>query len=105
MTRPNIQIDDEVREMTEEEYEALLASGWTEEAQPLLGDRDSRGRGGRSSLSYHSPGLNSAPVIAAAKHAARKPSSEKTRDQSIPDTWAPGPPRSIAKRESVRGSG
>ena len=31
MTRPNIQIDDEVREMTEEEYEALLASGWTEE--------------------------------------------------------------------------
>ena len=23
MTRPNIQIDDEVREMTEEEYEAL----------------------------------------------------------------------------------
>jgi hypothetical protein len=29
MTRPNIQIDDEVREMTEEEYEALLASGWT----------------------------------------------------------------------------
>ena len=32
MTRPNIQIDDEVREMTEEEYEALLASGWTPEA-------------------------------------------------------------------------
>jgi hypothetical protein len=31
MTRPNIQIDDEVREMTEEEYEALIASGWTEE--------------------------------------------------------------------------
>jgi hypothetical protein len=31
MTRPNIQIGDEVREMTEEEYEALLASGWTEE--------------------------------------------------------------------------
>ena len=29
MTRPNIQIGDEVREMTEEEYEALLASGWT----------------------------------------------------------------------------
>jgi hypothetical protein len=29
MTRPNIQIDDEVREMTEEEYESLLASGWT----------------------------------------------------------------------------
>ena len=34
MARPNIQIDDEVREMTEEEYEALLASGWTEEKQP-----------------------------------------------------------------------
>jgi hypothetical protein len=32
MTRPNIQIDDEIREMTEEEYEALLASGWTLEA-------------------------------------------------------------------------
>jgi len=31
MTRPNIQIDDEVREMTAEEYEALIASGWTEE--------------------------------------------------------------------------
>lgn len=31
MTRPNIQIDDEVRQMTEEEYEALLATGWTEE--------------------------------------------------------------------------
>jgi hypothetical protein len=30
MTRPNIQIDDLVREMTEEEYEALLATGWTE---------------------------------------------------------------------------
>jgi hypothetical protein len=31
MTRPNIQIDNEVREMTEEEYAELLASGWTEE--------------------------------------------------------------------------
>ena len=30
MTRPNIQIDDEVREMTEQEYADLLASGWTE---------------------------------------------------------------------------
>jgi hypothetical protein len=29
MTRPNIQIGDEVREMTQEEYEALLATGWT----------------------------------------------------------------------------
>jgi len=32
MIKPNIQIDDEVREMTEEEYAALLATGWTEEA-------------------------------------------------------------------------
>lgn len=30
--RPNIQIDDEVREMTEEEYQQLLDTGWTEEA-------------------------------------------------------------------------
>jgi hypothetical protein len=30
MPRPNIQIDDEVREMTEEEYADLVASGWTE---------------------------------------------------------------------------
>jgi hypothetical protein len=29
MNKPNIQIDDLVREMTDEEYEALLASGWT----------------------------------------------------------------------------
>jgi hypothetical protein len=29
MSKPNIQIDDEVREMTDEEYEALLATGWT----------------------------------------------------------------------------
>lgn len=29
MTRPNIQIDDEVREMTDEEYADLIASGWT----------------------------------------------------------------------------
>jgi hypothetical protein len=33
MTKPNIQIDDEVREMTDEEYEALLASGWTAEGE------------------------------------------------------------------------
>jgi len=32
MTRPNIQIDDEVREMTEEEYANLLATGWTLES-------------------------------------------------------------------------
>ena len=31
MTYPMIQIDDEVREMTDEEYAQLLASGWTEE--------------------------------------------------------------------------
>jgi hypothetical protein len=30
MTKPNIQIDDEVREMTDEEYAELIASGWTE---------------------------------------------------------------------------
>ena len=29
MSKPNIQIDDEVREMTDEEYAALLATGWT----------------------------------------------------------------------------
>jgi hypothetical protein len=29
MTRPNKQIGDEIREMTEEEYAELLASGWT----------------------------------------------------------------------------
>jgi hypothetical protein len=34
MTKPNIQIDDEVREMTDEEYEALLATGWTLEGEP-----------------------------------------------------------------------
>ena len=33
MTRPNIQIDDEVREMTDDEYAALIASGWTLEPQ------------------------------------------------------------------------
>jgi hypothetical protein len=29
MTRPNIQTDNDVREMTEEEYANLVASGWT----------------------------------------------------------------------------
>ena len=29
MTKPKIQIDDEVREMTDDEYETLLESGWT----------------------------------------------------------------------------
>ena len=32
MTNPFIQIDDEIREMTDEEYADLLASGWTPEA-------------------------------------------------------------------------
>jgi hypothetical protein len=32
MPRPNIQIDDEVREMTEQEYADLIASGWAETA-------------------------------------------------------------------------
>jgi len=36
MTRPNIQIDDRVREMTEEEHEALLAAGWTETTDETL---------------------------------------------------------------------
>jgi hypothetical protein len=30
MSKPNIQIDDVVREMTDEEYAELLALGWTE---------------------------------------------------------------------------
>jgi hypothetical protein len=29
MTYPMIQVDDEIREMTEEEYAELLATGWT----------------------------------------------------------------------------
>jgi len=32
MSKPNIQIDDLVREMTDEEHKALLASGWTLES-------------------------------------------------------------------------
>jgi hypothetical protein len=32
MPKPNIQIDDEIREMTDEEYADLLASGWTPDA-------------------------------------------------------------------------
>jgi hypothetical protein len=31
MTRPNIQIGDQIREMTEEEFAELVAGGWTEE--------------------------------------------------------------------------
>lgn len=39
MTRPNIQVDNEVREMTEEEYAELIAMGWTQEGtSPLEGD-------------------------------------------------------------------
>jgi hypothetical protein len=38
MTRPNIQIGDEVREMTEEEYADLIAGGWTEEGTSDLAD-------------------------------------------------------------------
>ena len=33
--KPLIQIDDEVREMTDEEYEVLLATGWTPEPTPI----------------------------------------------------------------------
>ena len=33
MMKPNTQIDDEVREMTDEEYADLIASGWTLEPQ------------------------------------------------------------------------
>lgn len=29
MSNPLVQIDDEVREMTDEEYSELVASGWT----------------------------------------------------------------------------
>ena len=29
MNKPMIQVDDEVREMTDEEYAELLATGWT----------------------------------------------------------------------------
>jgi hypothetical protein len=31
MSKPLIQIDDLIREMTDEEYEALLLTGWTME--------------------------------------------------------------------------
>jgi hypothetical protein len=34
MTYPNIQIDELVREMTEEEYQELLDSGWTPGPEP-----------------------------------------------------------------------
>jgi hypothetical protein len=35
MTFPLIQEDGVVREMTEQEYEALLASGWTPDSEEL----------------------------------------------------------------------
>lgn len=31
MSKPLIQIDDEIREMTDDEYAELLATGWTAE--------------------------------------------------------------------------
>jgi hypothetical protein len=34
MTRPLIQIDDEVREMTDDEYTTLLETGWTPGEEP-----------------------------------------------------------------------
>jgi hypothetical protein len=34
MTRPLIQIDDEIREMTDDEYAALLETGWTPGEEP-----------------------------------------------------------------------
>jgi hypothetical protein len=42
MQKPNIQIGDEVREMTDEEYSELLASGWTMEGtnEALTADAD-----------------------------------------------------------------
>ena len=33
MSKPLIQIDDEIREMTDEEYQALLDSGWTPDGE------------------------------------------------------------------------
>jgi len=33
VSKPLIQIDEVVREMTDEEYEALIARGWTMEAK------------------------------------------------------------------------
>lgn len=35
MNKPNIQIDGEVREMTDEEFAALVAQGWTENGPEL----------------------------------------------------------------------
>ena len=42
MSKPNIQIDDLVREMTDEEYEALLDSGWTLEGTDETPSADQR---------------------------------------------------------------
>lgn len=36
MKKPNIQIDNIVREMTDDEYAELLARGWTEEVQEVV---------------------------------------------------------------------
>jgi hypothetical protein len=38
MTKPNTQTDNEVREMTDEEYAELLATGWTETNETLSSD-------------------------------------------------------------------
>ena len=42
MNKPNIQIDDLVREMTDKEYEALLATGWTLEGTDETPSADQR---------------------------------------------------------------
>jgi hypothetical protein len=40
MAKPNIQIDDQIREMTDEEYVELIASGWTlETTQDFVNQR------------------------------------------------------------------
>jgi hypothetical protein len=41
MAKPKIQIDDEVREMTDEEYQALLDTGWTAEGNNETPSADS----------------------------------------------------------------
>jgi hypothetical protein len=40
MTNPLIQIDDELREMTDEEYAQLLAGGWTMEGNNEASNTD-----------------------------------------------------------------
>ncbi len=38
MTKPNIQIDDEIREMTDEEYQELVDSGWSQSMDEDVSD-------------------------------------------------------------------